>query len=262
MMSIAGSDPSGGAGIQADIKTATALGVYAMSTITALTAQNTCGVRSFTATPPEMIEAQFRAVVEDIRPDAVKIGMLPDAQTVRLVARLLKEYRLTHIVVDPVLVATSGDGLTKEDTAEAMTSELFGLAEIVTPNIPELVCLSGMSKAEGDYIAMAEHLIELSSCGAVLVKGGHLDGTECTDTIVRGKGKEPVSITSPRIDTPNTHGTGCTLSSAIASALALGMELDEAVGHAHRYLAKAIQCGAEYSIGHGHGPVCHIHNIC
>ena len=257
MLTIAGSDSVGGAGIQADIKTATALGVYAMSAITAITAQNTHGVRSFVATSPEMVSGQLHAVLDDVRPDAVKIGMLPDAETVRLVADILRRYELRHIVVDPVLVATSGDALSHEGVPQAMVQALFPLAEIVTPNIPELRTLTGADNADHDFQAMAHRLIATSGCGAVLIKGGHLGGDECTDSIVRAS-VPAVSVTSPRIDTPNTHGTGCTLSSAIASHLPLGFGLDEAVRRAHAYLARAIADGAQYVIGHGHGPVNHM----
>lgn len=258
MLSIAGSDPSGGAGIQADIKTAAALGVYAMAVITAVTAQNTQGVRGFEAVSPAMLELQLRTLFADIRPDAVKIGMLPTAEHVAVTARVLRECEVGNVVVDPVLVATSGDALSAGDTVQAMLADLAPLATVLTPNLPEtatlLSCPAPSSVAGMEEAAHA--LRALTGCRGVLVKGGHGEVADMiTDVYVAPDNNQ--RFVHRRIDTQNTHGTGCTLSSAIASHIALGAAPDEAVARAIGWLQRALEQGARYHLGHGHGPVNH-----
>ena len=247
MLSIAGSDPIGGAGIQADIKTCCSAGVYAMTVITAVTAQNTCGVKGFKAIDPHLLESQLRAVLDDVSPDAVKIGMVPDADSVRIISGIIKEYGLTNVVVDPVMVATSGDALTESDTSKALKEDLFPLATLVTPNLPEVDALVPGPGNADRLLSMAE---------AVLIKGGHGEDDTLTDTLYR-RGFAPLTFSHRKIDTPNTHGTGCSLSSMIACRLALGDTLEKAVEEAIDWLHKAILKGAEFRFGHGHGPVCH-----
>lgn len=232
---IAGSDSIGGAGIQADIKTCTAHGVYAMTAITAVTAQNTCGVNSFEPVGGRLLRGQLDAVLSDVTPDAVKVGMLPDSDSVNIVAEAIEHYGLTHVVVDPVIVSTSGDHLSSSGALEAMKERLFPLAEIITPNIPEAIAISGMEIAtEEDCINVADCIIRQCGCNSVLVKGGHAQGVMLTDFLVNAANDDSgiLRFTNPRIDTVNTHGTGCTLSSAIASNLSRGMELAEACSEA------------------------------
>lgn len=274
VLSIAGSDSGGGAGIQADIKTCTALGAYAMTAITALTAQNTCGVRAVAATAPEMLTAQLAAVAEDIRPDAVKTGMLPTAGHVRLVADFIRESGLTNLVVDPVMVATSGDALCEPEAREAFLNELLPLARVVTPNIPEAQELTGIGiTGRESMLVAAIELLKATGCGAILLKGGHgiergrhadlllLGAKELACDPAPGRFAEPVWLEHPHIDTPNTHGTGCTLSSAIASFLAKGLDVPEAARSAVGWLGGAIKAGVDLKLGHGHGPVNHLYEI-
>ncbi len=261
---IAGSDSIGGAGIQADIKTCTAHGVYAMTAITAVTAQNTCGVNSFEPVGGRLLRGQLDAVLSDVTPDAVKVGMLPDSDSVNIVAEAIEHYGLTHVVVDPVIVSTSGDHLSSSGALEAMKERLFPLAEIITPNIPEAIAISGMEIAtEEDCINVADCIIRQCGCNSVLVKGGHAQGVMLTDFLVNAANDDSgiLRFTNPRIDTVNTHGTGCTLSSAIASNLSRGMELAEACSEAIGWLHSAIENGAGYSLGHGNGPVNHMFRI-
>lgn len=264
MLIIAGSDSIGGAGIQADIKTCTAHGVYAMTAISAVTAQNTCGVNSFEPVGGRLLRGQLDAVLSDVTPDAVKVGMLPDSDSVNIVAEAIEHYGLTHVVVDPVIVATSGDHLSSSGALEAMKERLFPLAEIITPNIPEAIAISGMEIAtEEDCINVADCIIRQCGCNSVLVKGGHAQGAMLTDFLVNAANDDSgiLRFTNPRIDTVNTHGTGCTLSSAIASNLSRGMELAEACSEAIEWLHSAIENGAGYSLGHGNGPVNHMFRI-
>lgn len=256
MLTIAGSDPSGGAGIQADIKTATALGVYAMSVITAVTAQNTTGVAGFEAVSPAMLEAQLRCVLSDVRPDAVKIGMIPSAEHVAIIAALLREYEVGNVVLDPVLVATSGDSLSDGGTVAALLSELAPLAAVITPNLPEIEVLTGEKPASpAEMGRLAGKLRESTGAGAVLLKGGHISGD--ADIIdVYADAENTDFIMHSRINTPNTHGTGCTLSSAIASNLAKGYDLDESVERAKEYISGAL--AAMLDLGHGSGPMNHM----
>ena len=263
VLTIAGSDCSGGAGIQADIKAISANGAYAMSAITAVTSQNTTGVRAIHLIPAETVAAQINAIAEDIPVDAVKLGMLPTAEIVSAVAELLRRYAIRNIVLDPVMVATSGDRLIEQEAVEAIKTEIFPIADLITPNIPETEFISGRAAgSETDFPAAAEAMLDLGAEG-VLIKAGHLPGERLTDHLYHRKGDriEQHAYTYERIDTPNTHGTGCTLSSSIAAFLALGHPLSEAVGLAEDYLHKAILTGAEYKTGQGHGPVHHFFRV-
>ena len=259
-LTIAGSDPSGGAGIQADLKTFTALGVYGASVITALTAQNTLGVTGVHMVPPQFIEAQFDAVTADLRVDAVKTGMLGDEATVLTVARLLSREKTRAVVVDPVMVATSGDILLTPDAIAAVRAALIPLATLITPNVPEAAALLDMPLAQSDtdMVAQAQALMRFG-CGAVLLKGGHGSGDEAIDYLVAPG--EVHRFTRPRIATNNTHGTGCTLSAAIAAGLAQGLELIAAVEQAKDFVWQALCSGARFNIGNGNSPVDHLFTV-
>ena len=251
-LTIAGSDSSGGAGVQADIKTMTVNGVYAMSVITALTAQNTLGVRSVLEVTPEFLKEQLDAVFEDIFPDSIKIGMVSSGELIEVIADKLKYYKAKNIVVDPVMVSTSGSALIKTDAIEKLVKKLLPVATVVTPNIPEAEILTGMKIKGMDDMIKAAMFIEKNYGCSVLLKGGHSknDANDilCENgTIVWFNGK--------RIDNPNTHGTGCTLSSAIASNLAKGYCLKNAVKNAKEYLSNALLAGLD--LGSGSGPVRH-----
>jgi hydroxymethylpyrimidine/phosphomethylpyrimidine kinase len=251
-LTIAGSDSSGGAGIQADIKTMTANGVYAMSAVTALTAQNTTGVQDILEVTPQFLAEQIDSVFTDIRPDAVKIGMVASSGLIRVIADRLRRYGAENVVVDPVMVATSGAKLISDDAVKTLEELLLSLGCVITPNIPETEVLSGMKvTSPEDMIAAARSISEKYGC-AVLCKGGHCLN-DANDLLWRGGGYK--WFQGRRIDNPNTHGTGCTLSSAIASNLAKGMELDEAVEHAKRYLSGAL--AAMLDLGCGRGPMNH-----
>lgn len=251
-LTIAGSDSSGGAGIQADIKTMTMNGVFAMSVITALTAQNTTGVRAIQESTPEFLKQQLDAVFEDIFPDAVKIGMVSSLELIRVIADRLRYYKATNIVVDPVMVATSGASLMKKDSVQALIDELLPVATLVTPNIPEAQILSGMSIDDKEDMEVAAKIIGDTYNCSVLLKGGHNVGD--ADDLLYCDGTMKW-FTGKRIDNPNTHGTGCTLSSAIASNLAKGFSLDESVGRAKDYVSDAL--AAQLDLGKGSGPMQH-----
>lgn len=252
VLTIAGSDSGGGAGIQADLKTMLANGVYGMSVITALTAQNTMGVDGIYAVTPEFVGLQLDSVFKDLRPDAVKIGMVFTEDIVKVIVEKLKQYQAERIVVDPVMVSTSGSRLISEGATEALKNLLFPLADLITPNIPEAEILSGMTiKEEADMVKAAEAISQRFSC-ACLLKGGHQVNTAndllyCDGTVTWYRGK--------RIDNPNTHGTGCTLSSAIASNLAKDRSVKEAVEQAKEYLTGALE--AMLDLGSGSGPLDH-----
>lgn len=251
-LTIAGSDSSGGAGIQADIKTMLANGVYAMSAITALTAQNTTGVAAIMEVTQEFLGEQLDCVFTDIRPDAVKIGMVSSAALIEVIARKLKEYKAERIVVDPVMVATSGASLTGSGAVEALKEELLPLSALVTPNIPEAEVLSGKRiRSEEEMVAAARAIGEKYHC-AVLCKGGH-KVNDANDLLYRDG--EIRWFYGKRIENPNTHGTGCTLSSAIASNLAKGFDLDTSVERAKAYISGAL--GAMLDLGEGSGPMDH-----
>jgi len=257
VLTIAGSDCGGGAGIQADLKTFAANGCYGMSVITALTAQNTQGVTGIHPVPVEFVERQLDAVLGDIGADAVKIGMLYSAELIAAVAGKLRAYGVQRIVADPVMVAQSGDKLLQDDAVEALKTHLFPLAEIITPNLPEAAVLLGREVAgAADMETAAADLLQWGS-RHVLVKGGHLEADGSEDVLVSAGSPGAERFGDERIQTRNTHGTGCTLSSAIAAHLAKGEGVTEAVGHAKEYIRRAIRAGAGYRIGHGHGPVHH-----
>lgn len=256
VLSIAGSDSGGGAGIQADLKTFSALGCYGMTAITAITAQNTQGVRAIHGVPPDMLRAQIDAVVEDIGVDAVKIGMLHSPEVVAVVADALRRHHLPHVVLDPVMVATSGDRLMADETVQVLVRELFPLATVVTPNLDEAALLLGRPIPGIEALDDAARALLALGAPAVLLKGGHLPGDEVVDVLALPD-RTLQHLRSPRIATHNGHGTGCTLSSAIAAYLALGQALPEAVALARAYILGAIQAGAAVRTGHGHGPLNH-----
>lgn len=258
VLSIAGSDSGGGAGIQADLKTFAALGCYGMTAITALTAQNTRGVSAIHDVTPAFLKAQIQAVVEDIGVDAVKLGMLPTPEIVEVVAWAIDHYRLTNVVLDTVMVASSGQRLTAATTAAALVRKLFPRCTLVTPNLDEAALLIGRAIDGADAMeGAAEELLALGA-HAVLLKGGHLHGDALVDVLVARDSKSARRFVSPRIATRNLHGTGCTLSSAVAANLALGHALAEAVERARTYVSEAIAAGADIGTGTGsHGPLNH-----
>jgi hydroxymethylpyrimidine/phosphomethylpyrimidine kinase len=256
MLTIAGSDPSGGAGIQADLKTATALGVYGATVVTALTAQNTHGVTGIHAVPPACVVAQYESVMSDLDVRAVKIGMLGSADVIEAVASMLARRPVPAVVLDPVMIASSGDRLIPADAERAIRDLLLPLAGLVTPNVPEATALSGVTIERVDDLAEAGRALLRLGAAAALVKGGHLAGPESIDLLVTAGGVRP--IVRPRIDTGNTHGTGCTLSAAIASYLVRGLELADAVDAARDYLQRALESGSGRRVGAGRGPVDHL----
>ncbi len=256
VLSIAGSDSGGGAGIQADLKTFAALGCYGMTAITAITAQNTCGVRGIHAIPPAMLAAQIDAVAADIGIDAVKIGMLHDPEVVDVVADAICRYQWPHVVLDPVMVAAGGDRLIGQETASVLVQRLFPLVTVITPNLDEAsLLLDRALKGEDDLAAAAEDLLALGA-RAVLLKGGHLPGEEVVDVLLQS-GQPLLRMSHRRIASRNIHGSGCTLSSALACHLALGHDLFEAVDLARSYILQAIAQGADVKTGQGHGPLNH-----
>ena len=256
VLTIAGSDCSGGAGIQADIKTITAHGMYAMSAITALTAQNTTGVYGVMEASPEFVGHQLDCVFSDIMPDAVKIGMVSNADIIEMITSKLKEYKARNIVVDPVMVATSGSRLLNDGSTDVLISKLLPLADIITPNIPEAECLCGMSVESADDMLNAAKIISKITKGGILIKGGHLTGS--ADDLLYSGGK-PYWFHSQRIDNPNTHGTGCTLSSAIACNLALDFSMENCIRNAKEYVTGALKDGL--NLGKGSGPLNHCYNM-
>ena len=255
-LTVAGSDSSGGAGIQADLKTFSALGVYGASVITALTAQNTHGVAGVHDVPPDFVGQQIDSVFSDLSIGAVKIGMLSVSATIEAVAAGLERHNARNVVLDPVMVATSGDVLLAPEAIATLRRALFPKALLVTPNLPEAAALLGEPLAENEdgIIAQARRLLDLGPT-AVLVKGGHASGRESVDVLVEASGVR--RFASSRIDTPNTHGTGCTLSSAIAAGLARGLPLLEAIEAAKEFVTAAIAASARLEVGSGHGPVHH-----
>ncbi|MCB1884780.1 MAG: bifunctional hydroxymethylpyrimidine kinase/phosphomethylpyrimidine kinase [Geminicoccaceae bacterium] len=262
-LTIAGSDSGGGAGIQADLKAFSALGVYGCSAVAALTAQNTVGVQGILAVDPAFVAMQIDSVFADIRVDAVKIGMLGGASVIAAVADALERHRLNRggaVVLDPVMVAKSGDRLLHDDAVTALRERLLPLSTLITPNLPEAaVLLDEAPVTERRAMAGAAARLQGLGCPNVLLKGGHLEGEASPDLLMHGG--ELLWFEGGRIATPNTHGTGCTLSSAVAALLARGLPLPAAVGEAKRYLEGAIRAGADMGIGHGHGPVHHFHRL-
>ena len=256
-LTIAGSDSSGGAGIQADIKTMTMNGVYAMSAVTALTAQNTTGVTGIMEVTPDFLSLQLDAIFTDIYPDAIKTGMVSSSELINVIADKLKQYNAKNIVVDPVMVATSGSKLISDDAIETLKTKLLPLAEVITPNIPEAEVLAAVEiKNEDDMIAAARIISEKYGCN-VLCKGGH-QINDANDLLYRNG--DYVWFKGKRIDNPNTHGTGCTLSSAIASHLALGYNLKDSISRSKHYIETAI--GAGLDLGQGSGPLNHMASLC
>ena len=256
-LTIAGSDSGGGAGVQADLKAFSALGVYGASVITAVTAQNTQAVSGVEEVSPRMVGAQIDAVLSDLDVRAIKIGMLFSAPVVREVARRLDGR--APVVLDPVMIAKSGDALLRDDAVEALVADLLPRATLLTPNLPEAARLLETEPARTvEEMAAQGRALCARGARAVLMKGGHGEGPVCTDLLVTSDAA-PLRLEAPRIRTGNTHGTGCTLSSAIAAGLATGMGLSDAVREAHRYLQAAIAAADRLRVGHGHGPVHHFH---
>ena len=259
VLSIAGSDSGGGAGIQADLKTIAALGCFGMTAITALTAQNTCGVRAIHGVPPQMLRDQIDAVIDDIGADAVKIGMLHAPEIVQTVAEAIDRHTLPNVVFDPVMVATSGAVLIEQASMEILVRELFPRATLITPNLDEAGLLVGTPLTSTDDMETAALTLRAQGARAVLIKGGHLPGETVIDLLLTESG-EKIWMKAPRIHSTNTHGTGCTLSSAIASHLALGESLVEAVRAARLYVREALQAGALVRTGNCGGPLNHSHS--
>lgn len=257
-VTIAGSDSGGGAGIQADLKAFSANGVYGASIITALTAQNTRGVDAIHDVPPAFIAAQIDSVFSDLRVDAVKIGMLSQAAVIETVAAGLSRHGARRIVLDPVMVATSGDRLLADSAVEALRRVLIPRAALITPNLPEAAALldTAIARTEADMAHQGRALLGLGAA-AVLIKGGHGEGPEATDLLMSPEGT--IRLATPRVPTRNTHGTGCTLSSAIAAGLAKGETLESAVRTAKAYVSAAIAAADRLGVGHGHGPTHHFH---
>lgn len=257
-LTIAGSDSSGGAGIQADLKSFAALGVYGASAITALTAQNTKGVSGIHPVPAAFVSAQIDAVFSDLAVGTVKIGMVAQAETIAAIADGLTRWAPRHIVLDPVMVATSGDRLLAAEAVDALKTLLFPLASLITPNLPEAAALLNQPVAsnEAEVERQGKQLLAMG-CRAVLVKGGHGHGTESIDYLIDAE--RSIALSAPRIATANTHGTGCSLSSAIAAGLAKGETMETAVRHAKAWITDAIAAADRFAVGHGHGPVHHFH---
>jgi hydroxymethylpyrimidine/phosphomethylpyrimidine kinase len=259
-LTIAGSDSSGGAGIQADLKTFAALGVYGASVITALTAQNTTGVTGIHQVPPDFVAAQIDAVFGDLEVKAVKIGMAAQRTTIDAIVAGLERWSPKHVVLDPVMVATSGDRLLPTEAVEALRSKLIPRASLITPNLPEAAALldEPAASSEAAIESQGKRLLALG-CPAVLIKGGHGQGTESIDYLISGNGV--IALIAPRIDTKNTHGTGCSLSSAIAAGLAKGEDMESAVRHAKAWISAAIAAADRLDVGRGNGPIHHFHKF-
>ncbi len=259
-LTIAGSDSSGGAGIQADLKTFAALGVYGASVITALTAQNTRGVSGIHPVPPAFVAAQMDAVFDDLDVKAVKIGMVAQLATIETIAAALARWSPAHVVLDPVMVATSGDRLLSPDAVAGLRTKLIPRASLITPNLPEAAALLDEPVASGEAaIASQGKRLLAFGCPAVLIKGGHGQGAESIDYLFTGNGT--IALPAPRISTGNTHGTGCSLSSAIAAFLARGEALEAAVRNAKAFVTAAIAAADRLDVGHGHGPIHHFHRF-
>lgn len=260
VLTIAGSDCSGGAGIQADIKTISALGAYAASAITAITVQNTCGVTGIHPVPPSYVKGQIEAVMDDICPQAIKIGMINDTKIVEVIAEMLQKYQPQFVVFDPVMVSTSGCKLMEDEAIEAITTRLIPLATLITPNLSEAEILAGQKiRTVEEMQRQAKEMLKLG-CRGVLIKGGHLEGGRMCDVLQTVGEEAPHLFAAPKVDSRNTHGTGCTLSSAIATYLALGETVTDAVEKAKQYVYKGIEAGKDVCIGHGHGPLNHFYS--
>lgn len=260
VLTIAGSDSGGGAGIQADIKTISAMGCYAASAITAITVQNTLGVQAVHPVPLEILKGQIEAVLLDIGADAIKIGMLHSCNAINIIADTIEKYKISNVVLDPVMVSTSRHRLIEEKAIEVIKSKLIPLSRVITPNIPEAEILAGcLISGEQEFDKVARKLSDNGNV-SVLLKAGHLDGEYLVDYFYNAENGTMTKLPSKRVQTKNTHGTGCTLSSAFAAALAKGEELTTAAKSAKRYIEQAIYAGAHQSIGNGFGPVNHNFN--
>ena len=259
-LTIAGSDSSGGAGVQADLKTFAALGIYGASVITALTAQNTTGVSGIHEVPADFVAAQIDAVFSDLDVKAVKIGMVSQRATIEVIVAGLTRWSPLHVVLDPVMVATSGDHLLARDAVETLRSRLIPRASLLTPNLPEAAALleEPIATSEAAIAHQGQRLLAMG-CGAVLIKGGHGQGSESIDYLFDGKGT--IALAAPRVATKNTHGTGCSLSSAIAANLAKGEDMETAARSAKAWISAAIAAADRLVVGHGHGPVHHFHRF-
>ncbi|MCT4645706.1 MAG: bifunctional hydroxymethylpyrimidine kinase/phosphomethylpyrimidine kinase [Carboxylicivirga sp.] len=260
VLTIAGSDSGGGAGIQADIKAISACGCFATSAITAITAQNTLGVTDIHAIPTSTLSKQIEAVLEDIGTDSVKIGMLHNSETIEAVHTALNKFEVKNIVLDPVMVATSGNKLLQDEAIASLKNVLIPAARVITPNIPEAAILLGKTIDKQSDLPQFARELSMNGSVSVLLKAGHLTDIELIDIFYNAETDECLELKSQRIDSKNTHGTGCTLSSAFAAFLARGLELNEAAKAAKDYINQAIIAGAEYHIGEGHGPVKHFFN--
>ena len=261
VLSIAGSDSSGGAGIQADLKTFSSLGVYGATAITAITAQNTQGVHSQFALPPQLVYDQIIAVINDLHPSFIKIGMLSNIEIVLTVAEALSQYSIP-IILDPVIVSTSGHRLLSIEAQEILKEKLLPISTLITPNIPEMQALTSMPLSSfEEKTSAAQHLMSYGAT-SILLKGGHEEGNTKTDILFTqsANGIQTTLFSAATISTPNTHGTGCTLSSAITAFMARGLDLKQAISHAKEYISQAIIAGADIKIGHGFGPVNHAFN--
>ncbi|NED97966.1 bifunctional hydroxymethylpyrimidine kinase/phosphomethylpyrimidine kinase [Phytoactinopolyspora alkaliphila] len=259
VLSVAGSDPSGGAGIQADLKTFSALGAYGAAVLTALTAQNTRGVTGVVPVSGEFVEKQLTTLFEDLDVHSVKTGMLGSPEVVDAVVKTVMRYRIRRLVVDPVMVATSGDRLVSEETAAAIRDRLLPLAAVITPNLPETAALLGWSDIQPEQMAEAGAMLRDLGASAVVVKGGHHEGPEAIDVLVDAEGAH--ELRGDRVPTKNTHGTGCTFASAIAVGLANGKPLIDAVADAKAYLTEALRAADSLHVGSGYGPVHHFHAL-
>ncbi len=257
VLTIAGSDSGGGAGIQADIKTMSALGAFATSAITAITVQNTLGVKAIHTVPFDILEAQIDAVMSDFEVKAIKIGMINQPEVVSIIVNAILKYKPPHVVVDPVMIATSGDILIHNFAIEKMKNELFPLAEIITPNLNEAAILLGYMIHDIEEMRSAAKALASSGSKSVLIKGGHLSGEEMTDILWMADEQKIYTYSAKKTHTKNLHGTGCSLSSAIAASLAFGETIPQAVNLAKEYITKAIESGKDIEIGHGNGPVNH-----
>ena len=260
-LSIAGSDPSGGAGLQADLKTFSALGCYGMTAVVAVVDENTVGVTGVHPVPVDFVTGQIRSCLDDIGADAVKIGMLHSSELILAVRDTLAAYPVDNIVLDPVMVATSGDPLLREDAISTLRDELIPRAKVITPNIPEAEILLGRKLTIDDDLSEAARQLSQGGCVSVFLKAGHLDTSTLTDILYDASTGTIHKMESLKVDTVNTHGTGCTLSSAIAAYLAKGYPLPQACRQAKEYISQAIISGSAYRIGHGHGPVNHFHSL-
>ena len=260
-LSIAGSDPSGGAGLQADLKTFSACGCYGATAVVAVVDENTVGVTGVFPIPVDFVAGQIRSVLDDLGADAVKIGMLHSAELIIAVKDTLSGYDIRNIVLDPVMVATSGDPLLQADAVDTLKSVLVPYARVITPNIPEAEILLGEKISFQSELPECARRLSQNGNVSVLLKAGHLSDEELTDVFYNAETGTLTELKSRRVNTQNTHGTGCTLSSAVSSFLARDFSLDDAVRNAKEYIAGAIEAGADYRIGHGHGPVHHFYNF-